>query len=123
MQRARKLPGQSMLQEFFVLANSIHQQIKVLLNSIGLFKQGTWYCGREQGKGSVVYHLQTRMRQQKKSGLDRRVHRAGNPPWTTQFKWGQRGTSSAWLRAQAIPKPSWCTLVRHTALFLLNPDF
>lgn len=65
MQHETKLPGQSMLQEFFVLANSIHQQVEVLLNSVRLFKQGTWYCRREQREGGVIHHLQTRMWQQR----------------------------------------------------------
>lgn len=64
MQHARTLPGQSMLQEFFVLTNSIHQQVKILLNSVRLFKQGTWYCRRKQCEGGIIHHLQTRMEQQ-----------------------------------------------------------
>ena len=63
-QHARKLPGQRMLQEFFVLADSIHQQIEILLNSVRLFKQGTWHCRREQRERSIIHHLQTRKQQQ-----------------------------------------------------------
>lgn len=58
MQHTETLPGQSLLQEFFVLTDGIHQQVKILLDSIGLFKQGPWHCGWEQREGRVIHHLQ-----------------------------------------------------------------
>lgn len=59
MQHARRLPGQSPLQELFVLTNSIHQQVEILLYSVRLFEQGARDCGGEQREGSVIHHLQT----------------------------------------------------------------
>lgn len=63
MQHAKMLPGQSLLQEFFVLTDSIHQQVKILLDSIGLFKQSPWHWRREQREGCIIHHLQAGMQQ------------------------------------------------------------
>lgn len=60
-QYAKTLPGQSLLQEFSVLTDSIHQQVKILLDSVGLLKQGPWHCRWEQREGGIIHHLQAGM--------------------------------------------------------------
>lgn len=51
------IPGKSGLQEFCILANFIHKQIKILLYCIGLLKEDAWYYRWEQCKGSVIHNL------------------------------------------------------------------
>lgn len=59
-----ELPGQGTLQELLVLTDGIHQQVEVLLDSIGLLKEGLRHRRGQQREGSKIHHLQAATQQQ-----------------------------------------------------------
>lgn len=61
------VPGESLLQKGCILADSIHQHVKVHLHSIGLLQQGTGDQWREEREWGIAYHL---IKEKERAGVE-----------------------------------------------------